>query len=515
MAEFKGNIVPVEVKASKNYGDVSLGPCWVERDVKKTLNGKTMKHRSGNREFIVPANDGDLTGRLEMMIKLAIDEVYISSFLVESSEVTDALIEASKRGVMTVLLTARESELSLSEDELDGLSKSRKEAIEGHKKLLDALAGKVLVRTSPDFHAKYIIIDPFRAPTGILMTCNATKDAMNGGNVELAVTLLPGEVLSLFHHFIYGFWETAGYELLDSEKGSLEPVRRNDVNITHGAINLPATYGSNTTLKDAVLSTINSANKSLVISAWSFDKDGAIIEAISNAIDRGVSVEVLSRFAPQRAKNTEPLLPLAIKGATIRGHPRFHAKVVLADGKTGLIMTANFTSLGLDQGFEVGVALSGKEVETVSEIIRTLDDSCNYTLNVDMHVGDAPEKVQRFNNATKSCDEVVIKKSDSRQLPEKLFASCTDMPSYQIPDREFPKYGDKNVYVKTIEVRQFLKPPVLPKEAKLKEVKDVPFQVYGTGKEGKNNYLVVKQWEDIEKAKPYADNLKAKIVITQ
>lgn len=513
MTAFKGNISPIEIKTIKNYEDTRLGPCWITKESKTIWKGKTLIQHWGTREIIVPTNDGELADRLASWIKSAKQEVYISSFLVEKGVVTDALMEASKNGVMTVLITARESELSLSEDDLDELQESRKAAIEGHKKLLDSLAGKVLVRTSPSFHAKYVIIDPFSTPKGILMTCNATNDAMNGNNIELAVTLLPEEVRSLFHHFLHGFWDLAGYELLDKEKGSLEPVKKETVEVAYGPITLPVTWGSTKTLKSTVLDIVNNAKKNLIISAWSFEKDGDAIKAIGEAMDRGVQVEILCRFAPKYAKNTGALLPLASKGAIILGHRRFHAKLIVADEIDGLIMTSNLTNLGLDQGFEAGLRISGKNAELLSSLMRSLSYTCEYSLDIDMHTAKAPEIVQKYVEDTKPCLEIFIKEAVSKQLPEKLFASCTDMLSYQIPESDFPKNGDRNIYARKAELHQIIKPPVLPKEAKLKEMKDVPFPVYGTGKNGKNNYIVVKRWEDIELIRSYIDNLKAKVVV--
>ena len=66
--------------------------------------------------------------------------ICFSTFLIQESWVTDALLKAADRGVNVYLLTAREEELNkLDED----MREFEKQIIPEHKKLLDSMAGKI------------------------------------------------------------------------------------------------------------------------------------------------------------------------------------------------------------------------------------------------------------------------------------------------------------------------------------------------------------------------------------
>ncbi|WP_292421897.1 hypothetical protein, partial [Methanoregula sp.] len=76
--------------------------------------------------------------------------ICVSSFLIQKSRFTEALIEAAERGVAVFLLTARDEDLRKPSDEM---MEGERERIEDHIALLKNLAGKVLVRTCDSFHA--------------------------------------------------------------------------------------------------------------------------------------------------------------------------------------------------------------------------------------------------------------------------------------------------------------------------------------------------------------------------
>ena len=517
MAEMKGTIVPYEVTVTRDNGDRSLGTCWIPQKDRGHKRTSALLLSTTNRDFIVPAQDGVLIDRIVDIINNASNELYMSSFLVQKSEVTDALIEASQRGVFIALLTARESDLSLSEDELDSLQARKAEAIASHKQLLDELAGNILIRTSSDFHAKYIIADPFSNPAGILMTSNATVDAMNGSNIELALTLLPDEVLSLFQQHIHGFWEMANYELLEKSKpgepGRLNPVGKNTLQVEFGKVTTPATYGSETGLRDRIVELIRSAKEKIILCAWTFQTDYLIMAELASAIDKGRKVEIYARFSKENSKNTSALLPLLKKGATIYGHSRFHAKAIIVDGIFGLVMTANISDLGLDKGFEAGIDLGPGDAKVLGRILDQLKNECEFKLHDGMQVKDVNGKILLYSMSSGTVRETVVEKSMSVKLPERLFASCQEMLTYSPDVKEEKSVQDAPVVAKSIVYRQLLKPPMLPKDAKITENKEVPFSVYATGKGGKNTYIAVNTWEEVKKAQAYASKINAKIVL--
>jgi len=202
-----------------------LGVCWVNNSKSNgntPYDPETSVYRSGEREVIIPSKNGALLTAIKAMVRNAKEMVCVSSFLIQQSRMTDALLEAANRGVAVFVLTAREDDLKKADDDFVDFERER---IKDHIALLDQFAGKVLVRTSECFHAKYVLVDPrSEDPSGIMMTCNATVDPMFGSNIEVALTLTSSEVRSFFAHFLRGFWAMADHELL--ERGELRGVKK-------------------------------------------------------------------------------------------------------------------------------------------------------------------------------------------------------------------------------------------------------------------------------------------------
>ena len=98
----------------------------------------------------------------------------------------------------------------------------------------------------------------------------------------------------------------------------------------------------------AVVDTINSAQRQLSLSLFRCD-DRAVIEAIASAVARGVQVRALltSRAKDSKAHLKELQKELTARGVDARRYPdpvvRYHAKYVIADARTALIASLNFT----------------------------------------------------------------------------------------------------------------------------------------------------------------------------
>ncbi|MDV0446409.1 Cardiolipin synthase [Methanosarcinaceae archaeon Ag5] len=323
-----------------------------------------------SRNLFVTSTALNLDKSLADNAKEAKDIICVSSYLIEDGIFMDALLEASKRGVRVYLLTAREEELSVEkEDEFeDGTNK--KEIIESHKKLLDKLAGKVLVRTSPHFHAKFALFDPKGSnPKGVFATCNFTKDAMSGKNIELALTMNDARDLqSFFTQFVEGFWNEAGHEMIRDDKTlhliSSSPFKEIDVQkITH-----PCTCKGKNTLRENLIRLIQSSQREIILSSWSFDKDHACMSEIKTAIQRGVHVKILCR-----EKSFDSLMDLSLAGAELYNFStRVHCKFIISDSVKSMIMTSNYSNLGLDSGFEVGILLNENETKQFKRLVENL-----------------------------------------------------------------------------------------------------------------------------------------------
>ena len=120
-----------------------------------------------------------------------------------------------------------------------------------------------------------------------------------------------------------------------------------------------------------ILTTINAAKKTLRISTYAFSSlesgvGNQVLKAILAADARGVRTTILYHATstaigrPPREHEAHGFSAVArCKNLTMVGHPRLHAKHVIADEETALMFTANLDgSHGLNSGIEVGIKLS-------------------------------------------------------------------------------------------------------------------------------------------------------------
>ncbi|MBP2132357.1 phosphatidylserine/phosphatidylglycerophosphate/cardiolipin synthase-like enzyme [Methanomicrobium sp. W14] len=511
--DYSGNILKSLEKPlteTFSFEDENLGPCWTYRNYADTDDKRSMRwvFHSNQRDFIVPQKNGKFITYLVEKIEEAKETICISSFLIQKTGVTDALIAAEKRGINIFILTAREEDLkNIDDDRLEGEDKIIKE----HINLLNSFAEKILVRTCDSFHAKYIIIDPVSFnPFGLMMTCNATSAPMNGSNIEIATNLKNDEIKSFFAHFIYGFWKMANHELLENNK--LTAVKKElAFKPQLGEITLPATTDKLFSLNDSILKLINTARKSITITAWSFDEGNKIVEALESASDRGVSIKIGTK---QNKRNTKALLNVIAKGAEVFGHPRFHAKCVIVDGNKGLITTSNFTKLGLETGFETSVILDADEAQTMEPVISGWLKSCPWELKKDLLLRDANEKILQLNENKKDLDEISIVSEEKTELEDYMPDSLEKILGYTIQksqaEREVKNLKNKKIQ-RLILSQKIIAPNLSANSKKEADIDDSPFDVYNSGK-GKR-FIVVKNWDDLKPAEEVARKIKAKIVV--
>lgn len=505
---FTGLISEEKIKETIPYGSENLGTCWLSRDNGNGyLEGIDNFIQGDERNIIVASEEEELLNHLIEMVDNAEDIVCISTFLIQKSGLTDALLRAAERDVRVFLLTAQKDDLMKASDEL---SEWETMLIEEHKDILDLFAGNVLVRTAPHFHAKFILVDPkSQYPKGLMMTCNATVDAMRGKNMEIAITLTSDEITSHFSQFIRGFWKEAKHELL--KKGELTAVKDVDFKMDFGNITHYATCSNEYSLKNAIVKVIENTHEKLVITGWSFDKDHEVARALLSAMKRGVKVNI---YTKPNYRNTEALIDLLKNGAEIVGHERYHAKLILSDGVNGLVTTSNYTKKGLDEGFEVSVNLGAKDIRLVQGVIDYWNEKCDWMLAPEILLKDAPTKVKQYNSDIHDLNEFDVQ--DSLQKEEQQYSpdSIDKILDYNIDTSKYANLKkDKQILHKSVVISQKLIPPELPSKVQLLGDIKGPYPIYSGGKKGKVRFVVVKNWDDIKQAKPFAVKHNARIVI--
>lgn len=492
-----------------SYESENLGTCWLSQDNEVGERERITNLIQGDeRNIIVASKENELLDHLIKMVDEAKEIVCISTFLIQKSGLTDALLRAAERDVRIYLLTAQKEDLIKASDELDDWETK---IIKEHKDILDSFAGNVLVRTAPHFHAKFILVDPqSHSPQGLVMTCNATVDAMGGKNMEIGATLTPSEITSHFSQFIRGFWKEANHELL--KKGELAAVKDVDFKMNLGEITHPATCSDEYSLKDAIVKIIDNAHKKLVITGWSFDKDHEVVRALLGALQRGVKVNI---YTKPNYRNTEALIDLLKNGAEIVGHERYHAKLILSDGTNGLVTTSNYTKKGLDEGFEVSVTLGANDIRLVQDVIDYWDEKCDWMLASEVLLKDAPTKVRQYNSDMRDMNEFEIQDSFSEEETQYAPDSIEKMLKHTIDTSKYdrPK-NTENIRYKSVVIHKKMTPPKLSANAKLLGDIKGPYPIYSSGKKGKGRSVLVTNWEDVEKAKPFALEHDARIVIS-
>ena len=126
----------------------------------------------------------------------------------------------------------------------------------------------------------------------------------------------------------------------------------------------------------AIQDTIVDAQERLTLSTYTLVGIGGnpalVLEPLQEAIRRGVEVRLFIRQRNTRPEQTQELVALHDMGVTIYGDLRNHAKVAVADGRKGVVFSANLDAQhGLDSGVEVGVVLPDERI--ARQVLRFLD----------------------------------------------------------------------------------------------------------------------------------------------
>ncbi len=495
-----------EIKGIKqeDYGnDFEWDNVWTKKQNTSTLIESPLKTHSRTIFPLPMQKQNELLEYLYGMVKKAQHFICLSSYMLQKSSLTESLLEASSRGVRVYILTAGEQELAKADQEMDDVGKAR---LEEYKDLLNSMAGKALIRTGSHFHAKFLLIDPNSTNSqGIMMTCNATVDAMTGKNLEAATTLNKNEINSFFSQFINAFWKEAEHELLKPNTLN-EVIKKVPADIDFGLVTLPATFANCQSLKEEILRRINTAEKSITLTGWSFSSTHPVLESLEKALSRGISVKILARVS---YGNTESLAKLISKGAKLYGHDRLHGKLIIIDSKA-VVMTSNFTERGLDSGFETSVVFEEDENKIIEDLAAYFESLCDWSLLSKVKLKDASEKIKKNAANTRIMEEIEIKDVYNRDMgPRPIDLSNPVSKPIDFKNLNPNNPANKKLYKKAYFTWRDV-PPTLPSKSTLVQTAKEPFPIFDSAGQ---KFVVISQWEEVEKAKPLAAKWRAKMVI--
>jgi len=360
-------------------------------------------------------------------IQHAQDTVMLMSFLMADKALEDALMNAAKRRVRVYVLLAAENRL---EKEPPADAEFEQKTLAQHKTMLDRLAGQILVRSAPNFHAKLVLIDTQAPnPKGFLLTANLTKEALQR-NEELAVALTPPEIQTAFTYLRWAFWEGAEHELIEKQRlSTVKPLQKVDNPQT--AQHFLATKPDNS-LQPVLKQIIQNAKQELIVSSFGWEIDQAIVALLLERIRDGLHVTLLARIRP---KTMPTLIKLAQAGAQVLGFRWLHAKALCNDVGEAIVMSANLETQSLEHSLEFGVFLPDERATAVKHILQTWQQQAPWQLLPQPILKDLP------------VDEVILwrqgqlRKENMLSIKEVQLGELTAESAEQL---DLPKPQDKN-----------------------------------------------------------------------
>lgn len=422
------------------------------------ISGESSIFQSGTKQM--------LDALLEI-IRNSKEILCISSFMIQDSEIIAEVENASERGVQVYMLTAPEHQVnSKYEDDDSDLAERDRAAID----LLRRLGHKVLIKTADHLHSKFLLADPKSEPRGAVFTNNITVRAMNE-NLELTIMLNPETVNDLFHQFLVGFWEESDREVwLNGSESRLRTEKKHPefVSPSFTPNNLLWTTKESKSLSNHLMGMIDSAKSSISASAWTFSLENEVSQKILKRAKDGVRVKIFTRGH----KNNAPFIREVIElGGEVFCHRLMHAKTLMVDENRGLIMTANFSNLGLESGFETGVLLNSIQTKVLGKIYAEWGKRAQYRSAKEIFYTDIKSEYMDLQmiNHTPPEREIEVQSENLNAL------SMTD---YNDGRYNFiPKKGDKYA-ISEIHVHR-LYPPRLPKGSKrIGKTRDGRFELY-------------------------------------
>jgi cardiolipin synthase A/B len=429
------------------------------------------------------------------------------------------MLQAAERGVRVYVLTASEQRISVvvREEEI-----FEERMADEQRKLLDRLAGKVLLRSAGHIHAKFLVVDPQSNEWACAWLSTANFNQGLRENLDLGVSLDAAAARALAACFHWGFWREAEREL--REPGRLSTVKANFPGVPPFPTpsTIFTTLSDSTALRDRVVSLINDARDEILIASYGVEADHITVRALCEASKRGVKVSLLTRPRPAVAAG---VAALAAAGASVFAHDRLHAKALVADGKT-LVMSANLQAQGLDSGFEVGVMLSPPAAGNVEATLRDWGKTFPWEYRINSlrgeYLGDFCPVDATLRDGVK-----IVTDTETQRVPKVIANDALQLNDAPLPSLR-PKHSDRHLPKRMIITWEVF-PPNLPKEARerFREIEQDEFAGNGTlirvkrkisyepqvFTHGSAVYVVLRTEKEVEPARQLAAELGAKVVL--
>ena len=488
------NGVPIEL--IEYNGDLEVGPALL------SLGKKNTSPTVSGKEGISQSGDSNLIERIKDIIAGSREFICLSSYLIQNSIIIEEIKKCAKRNVRVYIMTAAENRVeNPDEDDTSSIAEIKKAS----RELLVQLASVAHIKSGENLHSKFILSDPKTDPKGMVFTSNLTKRALEE-NIELAIELSKDEVLELFRQFVSGFWKLAVRTLYPSinSPNYLRVLKPHPEFISghYTPKNIKWTIGEECLIRDKLLEIIESAKESISVSAWTIDATHPVSRKIIEKAKNGISVTIFSRPHPSNAAFMGEIVNL---GGKVYCHELLHAKSLIVDGKHGVIMTANISKLGLDEGFETAVILNKKQVEVIKRIHEEWKKRVSFESFKHLKLKEA--KSPRL-DLSKNLTEL-SPPGEYLEIKIKSPIVANTIDDYRFKKFEFTQSRYNTKYLR-IKYKGVLLPPTLPKGSKRSP--DASKYSLGVFISNGKNYVCIRDLSELEEARNISGKIDAKIV---
>jgi len=359
---------------------------WLPRESKDEQYAELNEIADSEHLICTHPNNSAILIAMIAMIDSAKERIFLCNWMLSHDKIESALVKAAHRlngrvHVLTTLETSVHSRYTGEEEALNDLNRLQQLAGEG-----------VYIRLHPEAHAKFLISDD-----EILITSANIRETSLEKNIETGIRVSDTATVNSFHAFFSHLW-------LQESKQHIRPSKQHPQlgnPWSNQMVQPPKSEGRASwtlgnrrmSLVKSMLDIIKSAKKNIRLSTYALSSlesgiGNQVLEELVKASNRKVSITILYHATatavgrPPRQHEEFGFKKLAgCSNVVMVGHPRLHAKHLIADSERGVLFTANLDgSHGLNSGIEVGVNLNPTSCNQLSVWHDKLFNSFPYEL---------------------------------------------------------------------------------------------------------------------------------------
>lgn len=339
-----------------------------------------------NLSIIESGKDKVVFNKIVHVIQGAKKLICLQSFLIQDSKIIDALLEKVKNDNVKVYV------LSSANTRLEKIESEENSILTDYKKLLETkFKNNFIFRSSENFHAKYILIDPDTKNTkGYLCTNNFTENGFSK-NIEISVELNKLQCNELFQVFVYHFWEQATHEQNGTK--TFDFVKPMNQFIFPKLNNLIVTSpnSEHSTLEKEIIQNCEIAKKSISLATYNFDINHEIIQLLIKKSNQNIKITL---FCHPKFNELENYKKLSDNGIKIILHENFHAKSLVIDDKIGFLFTGNIDNFSMKKNLEIGIKLNDEQTIGLIKILNHWEKNLSFIFTKIISVQDINQLVE-------------------------------------------------------------------------------------------------------------------------